>query len=83
MEEIARITDLELQAGSKLALARDCFLVSFWCRGMRISDVLALRWENIEESHVSYVMSKNGKLVRVPLHNEARAVSIALQKGTG
>ena len=83
MEEIARITDLELQAGSKIALARDCFLVSFWCRGMRISDVLALRWENIEEGHVSYVMSKNGKLVRVPLHDEVKTVLSRYERGQG
>jgi len=48
---------------------------------MLISDVLAPRWENIEEGHVYYVMSKNGKLVRVPLHDEIWTVLSRYERG--
>ncbi len=37
-------------------------------------DVLAMRWENYDGKRIELVQQKTGKLVRVPVHHELRAI---------
>ncbi|MFO0495500.1 MAG: phage integrase SAM-like domain-containing protein, partial [Flavobacteriia bacterium] len=48
--------------------ATQLFLFSFATMGMRFKDVLMLKWENILEGHIDYVMSKNLRSMRVKLN---------------
>jgi integrase len=52
----------------------DSFVFSFYCGGVRASDLYTLRWENIEGDRLSYVMGKNRK--RVDIKMPAIAVMI-------
>jgi integrase/recombinase XerD len=59
--EIREIERLELVQGSKLWHTRNVFLLSFNLAGMRIGDVLRLRWGDFEGGRLFYVMGKNNK----------------------
>jgi integrase/recombinase XerD len=59
--EIREIERLELLQGSKLWHTRNVFLLSFNLAGMRIGDVLRLRWGDFEGGRLFYVMGKNNK----------------------
>ncbi|MDD2251042.1 MAG: site-specific integrase [Candidatus Cloacimonetes bacterium] len=61
-EELQRIRDLDLQEGSRIWDARNIFLFSFYCAGIRIGDLLQLRWLNTTpEGRLVYYMNKNHK----------------------
>ena len=60
--EMRRIEEVELKAGSAAAHARDAFVFSFYCAGMRFKDVCLLRRSDLrhdgEEWRLHYTMSK-------------------------
>lgn len=60
-DEIKALEELELEKGSRLYDARNMFLFSFYCAGVRIGDMLQLQWSNIQEGRLNYVMGKNDK----------------------
>jgi integrase len=47
-DEIDRIIKLDLEEGSMLWHARNCFLFSYYCAGIRVGDLIQLRWRNVE-----------------------------------
>ena len=68
LEEVMRIVHLDLEKGTGEWHARNFFLFSMYCAGIRIGDVLCLRWNNIsEDNRLHYQMSKNHKVQDIPL----------------
>ncbi len=59
--EICKIEDLDLEHGSLIWHTRNVFLFSFYLAGVRISDVLRMRWSDIVGDRLYYKMSKNDK----------------------
>ncbi|WP_062053574.1 site-specific integrase [Aquimarina longa] len=60
-EEIKRIEILELEEGSTTWHTRNVFLFSFYLAGIRISDTLHLKWQDIQSGRLYYQMGKNEK----------------------
>ncbi len=86
VEQIRSIIILQLEAPDPLWHVRNYFLFSFYCAGIRFSDLARLRWSNIQGEYLSYVMSKtqhkrdiqrNIKLVA-----SARAILQSYNEGT-
>lgn len=59
-EEVKKIEDLDL-SNSRHDHARDIWLLSFYFAGMRISDVLRLKWSDFQDGRLIYIMGKNDK----------------------
>lgn len=84
-EEVAAIRDLPLKAGGALDQAREIFIFECYS-GLRISDILTLRWENISSDGISVRMRKTGKVISVPLQRtvqEILARRAGLRGGSG
>ncbi len=60
--EIHKIEQLELKEGTPIWHTRNVFLFSFYLAGIRISDVLRMRWSDIIADRLYYKMSKNDKV---------------------
>ena len=77
-DEIKKLEALKLDEGSALDHTRNCFLFAFYCGGIRAGDLMMMRWQNIQEGKLSYVMAKNrnSKLTRrnIPLIPQAKAI---------
>lgn len=58
-DEVARIETAELDAEGNHA--RNLWLISFYFAGMRVSDVLRLRWLDFQDGRLYYAMGKNKK----------------------
>ena len=72
-EELARLMDLRVRKGSQGEVARDRGFVE--CRtGLRISDLLQLRWSGYDGTHIRLQMQKTGRPVAVPVTASVRAV---------
>lgn len=73
-DEIDRIIILDLEEGSMLWHARNCFLFSYYCAGIRVGDLIQLRWRNVEGGRIAYQMGKNHKMRDNILVSQARAI---------
>jgi integrase len=59
--EIRKIEELDLLQRTSVWHTRNVFLFSFYLAGIRISDVLRMRWNDIVDDRLYYKMSKNDK----------------------
>ncbi|MEO6684523.1 MAG: site-specific integrase [Dyadobacter sp.] len=58
-EEVKVLEELDLPSGENHA--RNLWLVSFYFAGMRVSDVLRLKWSDFQNDRLYYAMGKNLK----------------------
>ncbi|WP_419213708.1 phage integrase SAM-like domain-containing protein [Maribacter sp. X9] len=59
--EIRKIEELDLDPRTAVWHTRNVFLFSFYLAGIRISDVLRMRWSDIVAERLYYKMGKNDK----------------------
>ena len=60
-EEVIKFEEFKLKEGSYFNHVRNLWLFSFYFAGMRISDVLRLRWSDLKDDRLFYAMGKNLK----------------------
>jgi site-specific recombinase XerD len=60
IEEVKQLEEAELTDPAHTH-ARNLWLFSFYFAGMRVSDVLRLRWSDIQNDRLHYAMGKNNK----------------------
>jgi site-specific recombinase XerD len=71
IREIERIEALNLPESEIHFHIRNAFLFSFYCVGIRIGDLLQLKWTNIKEGRLVYSMGKTGKQQNIKLLTQA------------
>lgn len=52
------LSELILNTGTRMELHRDMFIFAAWTCGVRISDVLTLKWSNYDGVHINFAMRK-------------------------
>jgi len=60
-EKVKTIEDLHLIPNTELDHARNKWLFSFYFAGMRVSDLLRLKWSDFHNDRLHYLMGKNDK----------------------
>ncbi|QMW01684.1 site-specific integrase [Spirosoma foliorum] len=71
-EEVKQLENAELSEGENHA--RNLFLISFYFAGMRVSDVLRLKWSDFQNDRLYYSMGKNQKGGSIKLSNKAKKI---------
>lgn len=72
--EIRRIADHRLTLGSMMDLHRDLFLFSYYAGGLRLSEILPLKWDNIDGTNIHFYSSKSKNQTRVSLSSQAMSI---------
>jgi integrase/recombinase XerD len=72
IEEVRQLENIELPP--KLNNARNKWLFSFYFAGMRISDVLRLKWSDFQNDRLHYSMGKNDKGGSLKVPEKALAI---------
>jgi integrase/recombinase XerD len=67
IEEILKIEELELDPDKLIYHVRNAFLFAFYNAGIRVSDLLMLTWENIQNGRLEYKMYKTNKVLSLRL----------------
>ncbi|MEQ8524668.1 site-specific integrase [Gracilimonas sp.] len=70
-EEIRTIEEMEFEKNTSIWHTKNIWLFSFYFAGVRISDVLSLRWSDIKNDRLYYEMSKNEKPVSLKIPDKA------------
>lgn len=73
-EEIKKIETLDFKDDIVAENVRNAFLFSFYNAGIRISDVLQLKWENIQDGKLVYKMFKTNRVHSVKLKEKPLAI---------
>lgn len=73
-EEIKLIEEVDLTAVKSQMHARNIWLTSFYLAGIRISDIINLKWKDIYDGRLTYVMGKNSKVVSLKIPEKANAI---------
>lgn len=73
LEQLNKIISAEI-SDSGLMDIRNFFLFSFYSAGMRISDVISLKWKNLKDGRLTYKMRKTGKTLSLPLNDKQVAI---------
>lgn len=80
IEEVKRIEDVELPEGSYQNHARNLWLVAFYFAGMRVSDLLRLKWSDLQNDRLYYSMGKNNKSGSLKIPDKALKIIKAYEK---
>lgn len=79
-QELTKLINLPLKENSDRWDARNAWLFAMYQGGIRIADIIQLRWRNIVGDRLIYTMSKNGKQVNVILVKDAMRILKLYQK---
>jgi len=69
--ELQQIKDLQLTPGTRIELHRDMFVFATYAGGVRVSDVLQLKWKNFDGSHIHFSIKKTGQQLSIKLPDTA------------
>ena len=73
-EDLQKIVALPLNPASKLKVARDYFLFSYYGQGMNFRDMACLKWKQVVKDRVIYTRMKTGKDIHYKLLAPAAAI---------
>jgi len=76
-DELAAIEGLELTEGTVMAHHRNMYVLAAYAGGVRISDLLQLRWQNYDGTHIRVFTQKTKESIAIKL--PAKAVTIMEQ----
>ncbi|MGV8130611.1 MAG: phage integrase SAM-like domain-containing protein [Candidatus Pacearchaeota archaeon] len=79
-EEVGLLEKVDLDHSSFEHHARNLWLFAFYLAGMRISDVLRLKWSDIQNSRLHYAMGKNSKEGSLKLPEKALLIIAQYKK---
>ncbi len=73
-QEIDAIEALQFENGSRLEKHRDMFIFACYACGLRISDVLLLKWKHILDNRINITIRKTGAQTSVYIPKKAMAI---------
>ncbi len=74
--EVERIENLRLTESTSIWHARNVWLIAFYFAGIRITDVVRLKWSDFKDGRLLYVMNKNEKPLSLKIPEKAKKILI-------
>jgi integrase len=73
-DEIERIENVELEEDTSIWHTRNVWLFSYYFAGIRISDVLEMKWSDFMDGRLFYIMNKNEKPLSLKIPDKAEKI---------
>ena len=73
-EEIKLIENVELEKDSAMWHTRNVWLFSYYFAGIRISDVLQMKWSDLMDGRLYYTMNKNEKPLSLKIPDQVMGI---------
>jgi integrase/recombinase XerD len=70
-DELKLIEEYKCTPGTKMDVHKDMFIFGCYAGGVRISDILKLRWMNFDGTHINFTIKKTGQQLSIKLPNKA------------
>ena len=72
--EIERVESLQLEPQSSIWHTHNVWLIAFYFAGIRISDIVKLKWSDFKDNRLYYVMNKNEKPLSLKIPDKANVI---------
>lgn len=82
VEEIERIEALDLEKWSSIWHTHNVWLIAFYFAGIRISDIVQLKWSNFKDNRLLYIMNKNEKPLSLKIPDKAAVILKVYEKNS-
>ncbi|MBI1341737.1 MAG: tyrosine-type recombinase/integrase [Terrimonas sp.] len=69
-EELTRIEGCNVNPGSRLELSKNMFVFACYTGGLRVSDMLQLKWANFDGIYLNIVITKTGAQLSIKIPNK-------------
>lgn len=79
IDDVYRLEKIDLSANSNVELARDMYIFSFYCAGIRFGDLCRLKKEMIKDGYLFYQMHKTNKKRKIKLMPSALRIAYKYQ----
>jgi integrase/recombinase XerD len=73
-DEVNSIINLNLVKNSLIENVRQSWLLSYYCAGIRVEDLLTLKSSNISEGRINYQMNKTGNLKSIRISDKIAVI---------
>ena len=73
-EELCLIENFSPNPGTRVELHRDMFVFAAYAGGVRVSDILQLKWKDFDGTNLNITMKKTGGQISVKVPNKALAI---------
>lgn len=70
-DELEKLAQVKCTVGTRMELHRDMFVFASYTGGLRVSDVLQLKWKNFDKTHIHFTIKKTGSQISIKLPNKA------------
>jgi integrase len=70
-DELKQLENLELRPNTKMYLHRDMYVFAAYAGGLRISDILTLKWSNFDGERILLKVQKTKSTLNIKLPNKA------------
>ena len=74
LDEIDQLHQVDLNIDLRIWNVRNAFLLSFYCAGVRVGDLIQLKWSNIQGDYLIYSMDKTESYRKVKLIQQSRDI---------
>ncbi|AVR46605.1 integrase [Christiangramia fulva] len=74
IEEVEKIEALKFEEGASIWHTHNVWLFAFYFAGIRISDVVKLKWSDFKDNRLYYVMNKNEKALSLKIPHKAEKI---------
>lgn len=74
IKEIEKIEALEFEKNSSIWHTHNVWLIAFYFAGIRVSDVIKLKWSDIKDNRLYYIMNKNKKPLSLKIPDKASTI---------
>ena len=74
IEEVEKIENLKLEPYTSIWHTHNIWLISFYFAGIRISDILKLKWSDFKDNRLYYVMDKNEKPISLKVPEKGKII---------
>lgn len=70
-EELLKFENVKTISGSRLELHKDMFIFSSYTGGLRVSDILQIKWKHFDGDNINFTIKKTGIQLSIKLPNKA------------
>lgn len=69
-EELTKFKNVKTKPGSAIELHKNMFLFAASTGGLRVSDILKLKWLNFDGTHLHFTIQKTGEQISIKIPNQ-------------
>ncbi len=73
-DELTAFESVKTTTGTRLQLHQDMFVFACYTGGLRVSDMLQMKWDNFDGANINFTIRKTGTQLSVKLPNAALAI---------